>query len=108
MKIEHKNNLLYVQGKPFKIKTVDNEMKFIPVKNKDVEKKLVLVDKLSKKLKDSLDQEKVMKEALMNLHFDYLKKLDKMLNSKRKYEPKTRDHHCADMKVGNFVIPIVK
>jgi len=109
MKIEHKNNLLYVEGKPFMIKTIDNEMKFIPVKNKDVESKIKLVDKLSKNLKDNLDREKVMKEALMNLKFDYLKKIDKMLsNPKRQYKAKTRDQHCADMKVGNIVIPIVK
>jgi len=109
MKIEHKNNLLYVEGKPFLVKTINNEMKFIPVKNKDVEAKLKLVDKLTKNLKDSLDKDKIMKEALMNLKYDYLKKMDKMLsNPKRKYKAKTRDNHCADIKVGNIIIPIVK
>jgi len=31
----------------------------------------------------------------------------KKYHSKRKYKPKTREHACVDMKVGNFILPIV-
>ena len=37
-----------------------------------------------------------------------LDKLDKMLFGEKKYTVKTREHRCVDMKVGNFIIPIVE
>jgi len=43
----------------------------------------------------------------MKIQLKDIKKLYKNLfESKRKYKPKTREHHCVDMKIGNFILPI--
>ncbi len=107
MKIEHKDNLLKVEGKYYRVVDIDGKHTFEQVNKKKVEKKANLVKKLASKLKDNLDREIVMKEALTNLSLEELERLDKMVKSERKYKPKTREGACADMKVGNFIIPIV-
>lgn len=87
------------QGKPtFKIQD-----------KKRIEQKLVKAREMAKKLKENLDGEKVLTEALM-INFadkDFDKLYGQLFQSKRVYKPKTREHHCVDMKVGNTIIPIV-
>ena len=65
-------------------------------------------DKIANKLKSSLDREKILFESVMKLDEKELQTLHNVLfNSKKKVKPKTRADHCVDMKVGNFILPIV-
>jgi hypothetical protein len=75
---------------------------------KVIENKISKARKIAKKLKNSLDREKVITEAVMLISDKDVNKLHKMLfEGGRNFKPKTREHHCVDMKVGNFVLPIV-
>ena len=63
---------------------------------------------IAKELKNSLDREKVLLESIMKLDETEIETLHNVVfNKKRKAKPKTREHHCVDMKIGNFVLPIV-
>jgi hypothetical protein len=44
----------------------------------------------------------------MNLEEKDFDKLYKSLTSGKNYKPKTREHRCVDLKVGNFVLPIIE
>lgn len=71
-------------------------------------KKFNLLKEIAEKLKDSLDREAVLMEAMSILDEEYLIQIHNALyNSKRKIKPITRKHHCVDMKVGKLIIPIV-
>jgi len=107
MEPEIKNHLLKINKEYYKVSYKDGRPYLEKVKKKDVERKLKLVGEMTDKLKDSLNQEIVMKEALGKMRLKELEKLNKMIISGKRYKPKTREHHCADMKVGNFIIPIV-
>lgn len=64
---------------------------------------------LAAKLKEGIDGEKILTESLL-VNFtvkDFDKLYAQVFNSKRKYKPRTRAHHCVDMKVGNVIIPIM-
>ncbi len=99
---------LIVDGKYFKANIDGSETTFKQVKESEVKKKIKLMEDISEKLKDSLDKEAVLMEALSNLEEEYLEMIhDSLHNSKRKVKPVTRKHHCVDMKVGKMIIPIV-
>lgn len=99
---------LIVGDKYYKLNMEGSETIFKEVKKSEVKKKIKLMKELSKKLKDSLDSEAVMMEALSRLEIEELIPIhDKIFNEKKKTKPKTRKHHCVDMVVGDFVIPIV-
>jgi len=99
---------LIVGDKYYKLDMMGRETIFKEVKASQVKKKIKLMEELSKKLKDSLDAEAVMMEALSKLEMEELIMIhDKIFNEKRKTKPRTRKHHCVDMKVGDVIIPIV-
>ena len=78
------------------------------VDNKKVKAKIEICKEITEKLKESLNKEDVLMESLTKLPQAYLEQLHNALyNSKRKIKPKTRRHHCVDMKVGKLVIPII-
>lgn len=81
---------------------------YILVDNKKVEKRLQLYKEIAEKLKNSLDAEAVIMEALGKIGDDeYIERLHNALyNEKRKIKPKTRRHHCVDLKVGKMILPI--
>ena len=108
MDIELIDNLLNIDGKYYKAEYKDGIPKIVRVNKKDVEKKKNLVKRLAKDLQNSLDKEIIMREALGKMRFKDLQQLEKLMKSKRQYKPKTREGACADMKVGNFIIPIVE
>ncbi len=106
--IERKYGYLMVDGKYYELNTEGNVTSFVEVNKKKVEKKLKLMQEISDKLKESLDKEAVLMEALSNLDEEYLEMVhNNLYNSKRKAKPITRKHHCVDMKVGKLIIPIV-
>ncbi len=107
-KIERKYGYLIVDGKYYELNTEGSATAFVEVNKKKVKKKIKLMEEISNKLKDSLDKEAVLMEALSNLDEEYLEMIHNNLhNSKRKAKPITRKHHCVDMKVGKLIIPIV-
>lgn len=105
IKVEH--GLLKIDKQYYKVDYKDGREVLIKVNKKEIDKKTKIVKELAHKLKDNLDREIVMREALQQLSSKELQKLDKLIKSKRQYNPKTREGYCADMKIGNFVIPIV-
>jgi len=86
-------------GKPY-LKHIDKEK---------VEKKIEMAKKIADKLKRNLDAHKVLMESISKLSDRDMKKLFRLLfESKRKYKTTTRAHHCVDMKIGNYILPIVE
>jgi len=104
----HGNYMRSEEGKYYKPSHIDGRFCFVEVPKKEVNKMMKQADKLAEHLKDNLDKIKVLKEALLHMTPEDLDKLYKMIfKSKRKYKPRTREGHCVDMKVGNFIIPLV-
>lgn len=99
-------HLVKVGNKYYEINHEDGKPVLKEVDVKQVRKEEKLIGELAKKLVGNLDGEAVLREALRRLEFKEVEKLGKMLKSKRKYKPKTREGHCTDMKVGGFILPI--
>ena len=99
---------LVIDGEYFNLDTSGKETLFKKVKSSEWKKKIKLMEDLSKKLKESLDGEAVMMEALSRLEIEELEPIhDKVFNVKKKVKPVTRKHHCVDMKIGEHIITIV-
>ena len=81
---------------------------YVEVDGKTMTKRITLLKEIASKLKASLDPEMVIMEALGKIDSDeYLENIHNALyNSKRKIKPKTRRHHCVDMKIGKMMLPI--
>lgn len=98
-----------IDGKYYEDGAKDGKPTFIRVPKKKVDAQLKMAKELAKKLKDSLDAEKVLTEIFMakydKQNLDKLYKI--VFKSKKKYKPKTRKGYCVDMKVGNHIIPII-
>ena len=106
--ITREYEFLKVDGRYFKPETDGDQLKYIEVSEKEYKNKVVLVKKIANKIKDSLDREKVMTEALSKLEEEYLEQIWGALNHPTKnIKAKTREHHCVDMKVGKMIIPII-
>ena len=109
MKVDKKYGYLIVDGKYFR-GSLDKSGRAMwkettKTKVNKMEKK---AKDIAKELKNSLDREKVLLESIMKLDETEIDTLHNVVfNKKRKVKPKTREHHCVDMKVGNFVLPIV-
>lgn len=74
---------------------------------KDAKEKIKKAKEIAKHLEESLDREAVLMGSIMKMEDKDFNILYKMMKSSRKYKPKTRENRCVDMKVGNFVLPIV-
>ena len=108
-KAEFKYGYTLINGKYYEAGSKDGKTILKQVDRDKVEKKIKKCDKIANELKKNLDSHKVLMEAIMKFSNKDLDKLDKMLfASKKKYTVKTREHRCVDMKVGNFIIPIVE
>lgn len=114
--VEIEYGLLKIDGEYFYKDSIDGKPILRTISKSKVKKRLKLINEIVEKLKDALDKKAVLKESLMksfpfgeDIIEEELLKLHGMLHSKdRKYKPKTRHHHCVDMKVGNMIIPIVE
>jgi len=81
-------------------------LKHVPKEH--VEEQMRLAEEIANNLKDKTDVVAILIEAVMKLPEKEREKLHGMLfDSDRKYNVKTRRHHCTDMKIGNFVLPVV-
>jgi len=100
---------LKVDGKYYEYNEKSPEKtSYLLVDEKKVKEKINMAKEIAEKLKENLNKEEVLMESLTKLSQNYLEQLHNALyNSKRKVKPRTRRHHCVDMKVGNLVIPIV-
>ncbi len=96
-------------GKYYYQDSKDGKPTFVEISKKQVDEHLKKSQELAKRLKDSLDAEKILTEVFMakydKKHLDELYKT--VFKSKKEYKPKTRGGYCVDMKVGNHIIPII-
>lgn len=107
-KLEFNYGYLRVNGKWYKNKFIDGKETFVEVSDDVIKAKLSLARKIIPKLIANLDKEKILMESLVKLDDKDLEILRNMLfKSKKKYKPKTRADACVDMKIGNFILPIV-
>jgi len=108
-KVEREFGYLKIGNKHYELiinRDSDGLQKFVEIK--DYDKRLALAKELTQKLKKNLDKEKIMMEVLMkSKNLKMLQDLKKEL-TKKSTKPKTRRHHCVDMKVGKFILPIVE
>ena len=87
----------------------DGKAILVEVSEKEVKRRMRLIKELAVKLKEKLDNEAVMMEALSKIGKDSLEQIHNVVfNIKRKTKIKTRKAYCVDMKVGRFIIPIVE
>jgi len=106
--LEKKYGYLLIDGKYYEFATKDGQPILKQIPTEEVEEQKRKAEQIAEKLKDGVDAEKILMENLMKLPKTDLKKLYKIVfESKRNYKARTRAHHCVDMKVGNFIIPLV-
>ena len=105
---ERKYGLLIIDGEYYEETHQDGKPIFKPVSKIRIKKAEKMATQIAEKIKDSLDREKVIRESVMKLDLTELEKLhNTVFNEKRKAKAKTREHYCVDMKIGNFILPIV-
>lgn len=97
---------LKYKGAYYEGKMVDGKLVFI--KSKTARERIAKANEMARLLEDHLDKSAILTEAIMKLEDKPFDALYKTLKGKRKYKPVTRKHHCVDMKIGNFVLPIVE
>ena len=99
---------LVIDGKYYQHDEKDGKLILKEVPDKKIKAMEKQAEKIADALKEHLDVGKVLKEAVMRLKEKDIKKLHRvMFESKREYKPKTREHHCVDMKIGNYILPLV-
>ena len=97
-----------VDGRYFKPVHEVERINYVEVKKEEFENRVKLLKKIAEKLKDSLDKEAVLIEALSKLDDEYLERIWGSLNNPiKKIKPRTRKHYCVDMRVGKITIPII-
>lgn len=108
MRIDKKYGYLIINGKYYEGTTKDGKPVFKEVKIDEIKDKITKAEKIADKLKTKVDVKKMLKEAVMRIPLDDIDKLYVMLFvDKKKKKVKTREHHCVDVKIGNFILPIV-
>jgi hypothetical protein len=107
--VEMRHGFLYIKGEYYEGTHKDGKPCFVRVSKNKTEKLIQMAKDIAKEIRGKLDPEKVLVEAI--LRFENKNDIEKLhnivFNAKKKYKAKTRAHHCVDMKVGNFIIPVV-
>ena len=106
-KVEREFGYLKIGNKHYELivdRKSDGLQKFVEVK--DYNQRIAIAKELTEKLKNSLDREKILMEVLMKQSTHSLNGIKKELGIK-KTKAKTRRHHCVDMQIGRYVLPIV-
>ena len=109
MKIKKKGNYLEIEGKLYKVNqsrssTTEKfeDMEFEPV-NSNIQE---MIKKIADKVKDAVNPEEIVENALYDLDEETIKKLFKKLTLK-KTKPKMRKRYgCFHLNVGGIDIPI--
>ncbi|GAI84165.1 unnamed protein product, partial [marine sediment metagenome] len=106
--VEGKWGHLLLNGKHYEFGHKDGAPILKEINLKEIKKRERTAERIAKELKNKVDAEKILMETLMtNLSKKELFKLEKIVfNKKRKHTVKTRAHHCVDLKVGNFILPL--
>lgn len=108
IKLSRKYGYLVIDGKFYQEKLKGNESYFEEVSTDHINKLESKGAELAARLRENLDREAVLREAIRQLTPKEVNGLYELVfKGKKSYIPKTREGHCLDMKVGNFVIPIV-
>jgi hypothetical protein len=103
------HGLVVKNGKYYQCEERDGGIFLKQIDTKIIKEHIKISGKIADKIKDNLDGKKVIVESLMKLPFKEIKKLYRMLfEDKKTYTAKTREHRCVDMKIGNFILPIVE
>lgn len=110
--MESKYGYLVINGEFFEADSKDGKTIFKKINKREIKKLEKMSEKIAEHLKDALDKKKVLRESVMKMGSKEIETLHNMLFPKkgkkpRKYKAKTREDRCVDMKVGNFIIPIV-
>lgn len=107
-KIEYKYGYLVMDGVYYETKQKDGKTSLKKLPEKRLAEELKTATEITEKLKDNADVRAILMEAIMKLEKKEMNRLHNMLhNSKKKYIPKTRKDYCVDMKIGNFILPII-
>jgi len=106
--ITQEYGFLKVGNKYYKPSPDGERLNYKEVTKKQFDNQVKLLKQIANKLKDSLDRELVLIEALSKLDDDILEKIWGKLNLPNPQKAKTRKHHCVDMKIGGVIIPIVE
>ncbi len=109
IKLEGKWGMFIVNGKYYQLSSTDGAPVFKQVSTKEVKSREKMARELATKLKDGVDAEKILVESFMvNFSEKDLKGVYKaVFKGKRKLKTQTREHRCVDLKVGNFIVPII-
>jgi IS30 family transposase len=106
--IEREYGFLKIGNKYFEQRQEQQRVSFVEVSKVRVKKKIKLLKEITERLKDTLDKEAVLMEALSKIDSNELELIHSAVyNAKRKVKMQTRRHYCVDMRVGRFTIPIV-
>lgn len=101
-------DLIYINGKYFKEISRNGKVFWKKVPIEEIEELENKAEEVAEKLLEHLDRKKVLVEALRKIHPDDLNTVHRMLfEDKKNYKIKTRENHCVDMKIGNFILPII-
>ena len=106
IEFERKHGYIYMDGKYYEMKGNSGASKFEFVEVKDVQERIDKAEEIADELVKSFNGKAVLVESIMKMPKSDIKTLYRNAITK-KYKVKTREHHCVDMKVGNFVLPIV-
>lgn len=106
--IKFRHGMYYIKGEYYEQRFRDGEPYLKKIPKTKIKVQLKLGEEIAEKLYDKIDAKKILLEALMRIDIKEVEKLHRMLfQDKKKYIIKTREHHCVDLKVGNFILPLV-
>jgi len=106
IEIEKKYGYFVIDGKYCEMKGNVGVGKFEFVEAKDAQQRIDKAIEITDELIKSFDGKKVLIESIMKLTKHDLDTLYRNAITK-KLTAKTREHECVDMKIGNFVLPIL-
>jgi len=107
--MERKYGYVMINGKYYEEDVNNGKANFKKISTKKVHKELEMSKEIADKIHDKLDRKSVIIESIMRLDEKSIETLHNIVhNEKRKVNAKTREHHCVDMKIGNFILPIVE
>ena len=106
IEFERKHGYMYMDGKYYEMKGNSGVGKFEFVEVKGVQERIDEAEEIAEELVKSFNGKSVLVESIMKLSKRDMKTLYSNAITK-KYKAKTREHECVDMKIGNFVLPIV-
>jgi len=106
--ITREYEFLKVDGRYFKPIREGDSLRYEEASESEFNNRVKLLKNIAAKLKDSLDREAVLTEALSKLEDEYLESIwGALTNPVRKPKVKTREGHCVDLKIGKLIVPII-